>query len=173
MLNTQSSITANSRVTVQAAGTIAVILTDSIFRERVTQQLQMAGYIPETMKIDSGYGVIERDFTMTITLRTQAPTTVSNLVGSMASALEKAGSYSPLITIPSIGQPAQTRMPGAIDAIADTVGSSLGNLAETASEVPGRLLGSVNLVIVGIVVLGALIAFGPNIGKIAGAATRR
>lgn len=173
MTNTQTAIGAGQRVTVNARGTVAVIRTDSIFREAITQQLTMAGYIPETVKLTSGYGLIERDYVAVITFRTQATTTTPALVGAVASALEKAGSYSPLITIPSFGQPAQSQEPGAMDAIAGQLGSTLGDLAETAGKAPGQLLGSVNLIIVGIVILGAFIAFGPNIGGIAKAAVRR
>lgn len=171
--NTQTALVPGSRLTIEVTGSVAVIRTDSIFREAIVQQLTMIGLIPETVKITSGYGLIERDYKAVITLRTQAPTSTVSVIGNVSSALEKAGSYSPLITIPSIGQPGQAIDSGAIDKIVNTVGQATGTLVKTASELPDRALGSVNLIIVGIVILGAFIAFGPNIGGIAKAATRR
>jgi len=163
-----TSLLPGQRVTVEIGGSLPVYLTDSIFRERLTNQLQMSGLNVERITIESGYGVVSRDYRAVAIVTTLTQSRVYGVIGQVTSAVEGAGSYSPTVTVPAIGQAPQVApAPGPIATAAGRVLDALGTAAEGIAETPGALFSTTKLVVVGIVVIAALVAFGPNLRGIA------
>ena len=166
-----TAVPAGSRVTAQFSGTVPVYLTDSTFRENFANQLRTLGLDVESVTIDSQYGIGTRDYRAVVVFRTAIPGKVSGYLGYVTSAAENAGSYTPTVTIPDIGESEQPPLsPSALDQIFGTSGQLLKDVAEalgTASKgiakTPEEVAGLSKLVIVGLVVLVALVAFGPNL----------
>ena len=144
-------VTAGARLTIQVAGELPPWLSDGVFKERLTLQLEMAGFDVDTIEMSSSYGMTSRGWKGTIAARFNAITNVSNIIANVRGAAERAGSYRPTATIPSYGQPDQP------------------DPKNTLPDLLSKPFQTINLVVIGIVVLVGFLAFGPNVGKIAGA----
>lgn len=170
-LSSTIAIAAGSLVTMEISGAYGRTRNEATFREALAQQLVMCGLAVKSITIQTG-GVIENiiggnilqtPYKVTATVQTMAAyTRLSNLLGLVGQAVENAGSYTPTISVPAIDNVSQP---------APQVNAGLlGELAEGLVQAPARLFTSVNLVVVGLVVVVALVAFGPNIKSIAGRA---
>jgi hypothetical protein len=164
-------VNAGGRVTAEIAGSLPSYVSDAVFRESLTQQLTMAGFVVETIKIQSGYGVASRDYKATVTMRTLAGMQTSNLIGMVRDACEGARSYTPQVTIPSIGQPSQSGPDaGVIGKTLEQIIGGVGGVAEGLGKAPDNLFRGINVLAIGLVVIVGLVAFGPNIKSVARAA---
>ena len=142
---------------VELAGALPSYLPGAIFRESLKGQLTVRGFRLVTADVTTGYGVISHDYQARLTIAALAQMKAAEMRGQVEDAAISAGSYDPTCTITSIGETAQPKLePGAIDDL-------LGGLARA----PGNLFGSVNLIVIGLVVIVGLVAFGPNIKDIA------
>lgn len=159
-----TAVPAGSRVTLELAGSVPVWLTDAAFRESFGNQLRMQGLNVETISISSGYGVSSRDYVATVIVSTLTPSKVSAVAAQVLSAAEGAGSYTPQVTVPSVGQASQPALPkgavdGAIGDVVDAVTTALKNIADAPKDV----VNVGKLVVIGIVVIAVVVAFGPNL----------
>jgi hypothetical protein len=144
-------------VNVELSGSLPGYFPVSIFRDNLVDYLTMRGFRTITAEASSGYGVISHDFTARLTIASLAQMKAADMRGQVKSAAEDAGATQAVVSIPSIGEKAQpTIAPGAID---DLVGG--------LARVPGNLFSSINLVVIGLVVIVGLVAFGPNVKSIA------
>lgn len=158
------AITPGARVTVELSGDVGAFTPDANFRSALILQLQMQGFNVESVLVTSDYGLGSRSYKAQVTLRTQAPINVSGLIAAVASAAEQAGSYTPAVSIPSIGQAPQPNVkPGLTGSLIDSVGDAV----EGISDVPRALFSGINVIVVGLVVIVAVIAFGPNVKDVA------
>jgi len=166
-----TAVPAGSAVTIQLSGSLPAYYTDDIFKENLANQLRTVGLDVDVITISSGYGVISREYTGSVQVRTAVPGKVSGLAGLVTSAAENAGSYTPTVTIPSIGQAEQPALPGGVldTAANDVLGlfhnltDALGTAAKGIAKTPEEAASVSKLLIVGLVVLVALVAFGPNL----------
>lgn len=169
-------VNAGGLVTCEASGSLPVYISDSVFREDLTQQLTMMGFKVETLAITSGYGFSSRDYKVEIKVRTRAATLVSNISGLIYDALEGARSYSPQVTIThaetqsgdvirETSQP--TPAPSQIETTINDLLAGLGSAGKGLGETPDKLFKGINLIVIGLVVIVGLVAFGPNIRDIA------
>jgi len=159
-----TAIVAGSRVSLEISGALPVYLPDATFREALANQMRMAGFNVETLSISSAYGFTSRDYTGKAVITTLAPSRVSSVIALMSSAAENAGSYTPNVSVPSVGQAAQPELDrGVIGQTVEDLFTSIGVAAKGVAGAPEQLFSTTKLIIVGIVVLGALIAFGPNL----------
>lgn len=158
------AIPAGSRVVVELSGSVGAFKTDANFKQVLIQQLQMQALNVESVVLTSTYGLGEREYKAQVTVVTMAPNNVSSLIAAVATAAEGAGSYTPAVSIPSIGQAAQPNVsPGLTGGLIDAVGDA----AEGISDVPRALFTGINVIVVGLVVIVAIIAFGPNVKDVA------
>ena len=144
-------------VNVELAGAVPVFYTAAVFRSNLITQLTMRGFRTITAEVNTGYGLASKDYTAKLTLAALAQMKVAEMRGQVASAAEDAGSYSATVSVPSIGELAQPELAPSI------VDEGIGGLL----KVPGNLFGSVNLIVIGLVVIVGLVAFGPNVKDIA------
>lgn len=162
---------------VELSGAIPSYVPTNIFREKLIQQLQLRGLDVDRIEVTGGYGITSRDYSAVCWVKTHVRMDARAVISTVKSAAEGAGSYTPTASIPDVGMIAQpTIAPGPIDALANalvTVGQSVGTAAKNVAEAPKDLKDVILWVSLGIVVIVGLVAFGPNIGGIAKAATRR
>ena len=168
-MSTQTTgVAPDTRITFEVAGSLPVYLLTSIFRERLTQQLTMQGFRVERVDVETGYGLSARDYKATVVLVTLAAVlNVNTLSGRVATAAEDAGSYTPVVTIPAIGQAAQANPSrNVVDDVTDALGAVVRG-AGAAVEGAGTSIKWLPILIVGVLVV---IAFSPNVRSIARAA---
>lgn len=159
-----TAIPAGSRVTVELSGALPSYLPDSIFREDFGNQLRMQGLNVETLTISSGYGLTSRDYKATAVLTTLAPNKVSGVLALVTSAAENARSYTPNVTMPSVGMAEQPNVQqGTITKTIDDIITALGTAAKGVADAPDQLFSTTKLIVIGIVVIAAVVAFGPNL----------
>lgn len=166
-----TAVPAGSRVTIQFSGAIPVYLPDNVFKESFANQLRLVGLDIESITLASNYGLTSRDYSGVVVVRTGVPGKISGLAGLVTSAAENAGSYTPTVTIAELGQSDQPAIvPSTVDnAINDLAGlfhkltGALGTAAEGVAKTPGEVATVSKLLIVGVVVLVAFVAFGPNL----------
>lgn len=158
------ALPAGSRLTAEMTGSLPVYLPDAIFRESLTNQIRMQALNVETITIESAYGLTSRDYHGRVIVTTLAPSNVSSVTAAITTAAERAGSYSPRVTVPSAGQTTQPAVaPSVIEkTIADII-EGVGTAAKGIAEAPDQLFTTSKLIIVGIVVIVALVAIGPNL----------
>jgi len=167
------------RFSVRAA--IPSYLPTAIFRERFLRQLSMFPLTVKALAIEAGFGVTSRDYTADVTVTNLAfVAAASSLVGDVRSAAEAAGSYTPTISVPSIGEPAQaaierSTVEGAVDRILGAVGTAAEGIAQVpkgVTDLPGQAQTAIIVVVVGIVALVGFIALSPTGPALAGRVTR-
>jgi hypothetical protein len=164
---------ADRAVQVHLAGALSLFRTAAVFREGLIQQLTMRGYRPDAVSVDT-LGVLEhltsanlstRDYRASLTIRPYASTLAQTVIGDVQSAAEGAGSYTPTVTIPSLGHvdqpPIVTDGDTWLGAIVGGVSRGVGAAAEGIGRLPGEVPRTAMLLIVGIVVLVGFVAFSP------------
>lgn len=157
------AIPAGATATVKVAGSLPVYLDDATFKNNWQIQLEMQGFTIDTIAVQGNYGVISRDWAGSFVGRYAARSSVDGIVAATKTAAENAGSFGTTATIPSYGQPDQPTLGAdAFSNVANSLGQGLSGLFEgigsTAKAIPQIPI----LLIGGIVILGALIAFGPS-----------
>lgn len=169
--NVERTIGPGTRVDLSISGSLPTYLPDGIFRERLIDQVTMQGLRVLNLTISSGYGLTSRDYTAALAAAPLAQSHVATIVGQVRTALEYAGSYSPVITVPAVGEPEQPKItPSMIESAVTTVINATAKAAENVADSPKDFFRGVNVIVIGIVVLAALVAFGPNIKDVARAA---
>jgi hypothetical protein len=158
------AITPGARVTVELSGAMGTGYRDEVFKTNLVVYLQMQGLNVESVLVTSEYGIGARAYKAQVIVRTQAPSNVSSLIAAVSTAAEQAGSYTPAVSIPSMGQAPQPNVkPGLTGSLIDSVGDAV----EGISDVPRALFSGINVIVVGLVVIVAVIAFGPNVKDVA------
>ncbi len=166
-----------AHIALEASGSVPVYYPDSVLRENLNKQLLMMGLVVETLTVTSGYGIATRNYVASMTVRVQAATNVAAVVGIVRDALEGAGSYTPTVTVPSIGEPEQPKLPTggigtAVEKTLEELIAGVGTAGKGLAESPSRLFTGINVLAIGLVVIVALVAFGPNVKSLAGAVPR-
>jgi hypothetical protein len=164
----------NVDITLEVGGSYASYLVESIFRERFAQQLITQGFRVMRVTVEAGYGVISKDYRAEVVIRSLAQQKLNDIVSRVATAAEKAGSYTPTVSVPAVGESPQASAPkGLPDDIVDALGAIVrgaGTAVEGAGSTVAALPRVTTLLLVGIVVVVALVAFGPNVPSVARAA---
>ncbi len=167
------AVPAGATVAIKMAGSLPVYLYDAAFKERLQIQMEMQGFTVDTLAIDSNAGLITRDWTGTAQARFAARSSVDGIVSAVRTAAENAGSYSPTATIPAYGQVDQLELPGGtLDHVLGSTASGLGAALEGLGQIPKAVANLPVILVIGIVALVALVAFGPNVKHIARAVPR-
>lgn len=166
LTSTGSIVGPGQRITVEVAGSISVWRTDAVFREALLQQILMQGFTPETVEINSGYGVSTKSYTARIVLSPLAQVKLATIIAGVARAAEGAGSYTPTVTVPAIGQAVQLPIAsdGFVDAVVGTatqVVKGAGHAVEGAGKTINALPSVATLLIIGVVILGVFVV-APN-----------
>ena len=166
--NVERTIGPGTRVDLSISGALPIYLPDNVFRESLTNELLMQGLTPITVSVRSAYGLTSRDYTASVSVKPLAQSRVSAIVGQVRSALERAGSYSPVITVPAIGDPAQQAVtPSVVESAVNQIINAVGTATQNVADAPKDLFRGINVLAIGIVVIVALVAFGPNVKAIA------
>lgn len=163
-------VPAGAIFTARLAGSIPTYLTAAVYKNNLQVQLLMQGISVDALTVDTNTGVITHDYTGTLRGYYSAKTSVDGIVSMVRTAAENAGSYAPTASVISYGQADQPTLPNSAfddvgNSIVDAVSGlfkGLGGLfrgvgasAEEVPKLPYLLVG-------GIVLLGAFIAFGPT-----------
>jgi hypothetical protein len=158
----------DTRITFEVAGSIPVYLTTGVFKERLILQLTTQGFKVERVDVQTGYGLSARDYKATVVLVTLAAVlNINTLTGRVATAAEDSGSYTPTVTVPSIGQSTQADPSrNVVDDVTDALGAIVRG-AGAAVEGAGTSIKWLPLLVVGVLLV---VAFSPNVRSIARAA---
>lgn len=175
------AITPGARVTAEVAGTFNSLANSvNTFRSKIKLQLQLAGFDVEAVDV-TGEGLLESVITLSvwteesyrarIVLRTNAPLNDNSLVSMIVNAVEGAGGFSgTAVTLVSRGQVPQSPIPASDPGVIGTAIRSVGTALEGVAEIPSAVAKLPTLLVVGLVVIVALVAFGPNVKALARAA---
>jgi hypothetical protein len=174
------AITPGARVSAEVAGSFNSFTNSAnTFRGKFKLQLQMLGLDVERIDIEVG-GAVERiitlqmwteeDYKASLLIKTNAPMNDTSLVATIMSAAEQAGGLSgTAVTLTNRGQVGQP-LPSSDPGILGTAIRSVGEALEGVAKVPEAVAKLPTYLIVGLVVIVALVAFGPNVKAIARAA---
>jgi hypothetical protein len=141
------------------------------------QQFEMQGFRVAVLTVTTlgileqvvSVGISVREYRARVELRPYATMMPDRIVAAVRDAAEGSGSYTPAVSIPSLGQSAQPDLQspsGALGAAVSAVQDALGGIGALPREVATVS----KLLIVGVVVLVGFVAFGPNVQSIARAA---
>jgi hypothetical protein len=127
-------------------------------------------YLERLLNLD----IIEEPYTAVVRVKVLVQTNQTNLIAAIGTAATKAGSYEPAVTLTSLGQAPQAAIPpiegllgSLLSGVSDVI-EAVGATAKAAPKIVEEGARLPTLLVVGIVGIVALIAFGPSFKGLGG-----
>lgn len=164
-------------VTLSVAGSFQTVTNSpATFEEKFRLNLIAMGFDTPSIDLTVKGGLdkliggdwISEPYTAIVKVRLGVPSiTRANLTGYVVAAAEKAGSYTPGVSVVSAGESSQPDLKQEAGLLGDLL-AGLGSLAKAPGNILEEVPGFSYTLVIGIVIIVGLIAFGPNLKGVGG-----